>query len=334
MQLIDTGYKPEFGLGAYFAGQNAANAEDLNREELIKNYIANQQARENLNQSGQMNPLLIAEQRNKNTIGDYDAALATEKNLSPTYKKMLLAGTEGQMQSQINAAEKGKALLPFQIAAEQAAAETEKNRQNVLWTMQNIDRQLADGGGTDASGNIVPFTPGQIGFMKQKRDELTKQLETTPEWKGKFDLQAEELASRERIAAMNAAAMNERAAASAQRAPKLPTTAEAAMTQQIIGNEYMDDNEKHKLLQEIFNAKQINKNATGEDLALIQDPATGKIKLAPRAVNAPVSQTIPTNTKTTQQEAPQTQESWNNAWSKLSKGQTMMGLDGKTYTKK
>jgi len=333
MQTIDTGYKPEFGLGAYFAGQNAANAEDLNQEELIKAFIANQQSRQNLDQSSQMNPLLVAEQRNKNTIGDYDAALATEKNLSPTYKKMLLSGTEGQMQSQINAAEKGSALLPFQVAAEKSGAETEKNKQGVLWTMQNIDSQLAQGGGTDASGNVVPFTPMQKMFMENKRAELTKQLETTPEWSGKRDLQAEELASRERIAAMNAAAANERATIAGNKSPKLPTTAEAAMTQQIIGNEYMDDNEKHKLLQEIFNAKQINKNATGEDIALIQDPTTGKIKLAPRAVNAPVAQSIPVASKTPSA-VPQTQEAWNAAWSALGKGQSMTGLDGKQYTKK
>ncbi len=33
MQNIETGYKPEFGLGAWFAGQNAANTEAANEEE-------------------------------------------------------------------------------------------------------------------------------------------------------------------------------------------------------------------------------------------------------------------------------------------------------------
>ena len=39
MQNIETGYKPDFGLGAWFAGQNAANTEAANEEELIKSLV-------------------------------------------------------------------------------------------------------------------------------------------------------------------------------------------------------------------------------------------------------------------------------------------------------
>ena len=46
MQNIETGYKPEFGLGAWFAGENAANTEAANEEELIKSFLANQRERQ------------------------------------------------------------------------------------------------------------------------------------------------------------------------------------------------------------------------------------------------------------------------------------------------
>jgi hypothetical protein len=42
LPTIDTGYKPEFGLGAVYQGFNAANAEQGAELELIKQFLANQ----------------------------------------------------------------------------------------------------------------------------------------------------------------------------------------------------------------------------------------------------------------------------------------------------
>lgn len=39
---METGYKPEFSLGAWVAGENAANQQALNQEEIIKQMMANQ----------------------------------------------------------------------------------------------------------------------------------------------------------------------------------------------------------------------------------------------------------------------------------------------------
>jgi len=39
---IDTGYKPEFSLGALYQGFNAGNADQMAQEELIKQFLANQ----------------------------------------------------------------------------------------------------------------------------------------------------------------------------------------------------------------------------------------------------------------------------------------------------
>ena len=52
LPMIETGYKPEFGLGAVYQGFNAANADMSAEEELVKQFLANQRER-------QMQPLDI-----------------------------------------------------------------------------------------------------------------------------------------------------------------------------------------------------------------------------------------------------------------------------------
>ena len=39
---IETDYKPNFGLGAYYQGINAANAKQLSEEEILKAFLNNQ----------------------------------------------------------------------------------------------------------------------------------------------------------------------------------------------------------------------------------------------------------------------------------------------------
>jgi hypothetical protein len=336
MQTIQTGYTPDGALGALYAGQNAANSQSFNDEDLAKLFIQNQLAQQTYQQNDQINPLDVIRKQNENAVGGYNAALANAKRTDPNYINMAISGQNAQMQNQMNSADAGKALVPYKIASEKSGLENEKNKQDVMWTVGDIDRQLAQGGGDDGQGNITPFNPMQKMFMQNKRAQLVDQLKTTAEFTGKKELNADK--SAELLAAAEARANALMYSADARKPlPKVPATAEAAMTQQIMGNQYMDDNEKHQLLQNIFNAKQQNKNASGEDLALIQTPE-GKYKLAPRAVNAPVTGSLPTASQTGTSvptpEAPQTQDSWNATWSKLKTGQTMTGLDGKTYTKK
>ena len=42
LPMIETGYKPEFGLGAVYQGFNAANADNSAELEIIKQFLANQ----------------------------------------------------------------------------------------------------------------------------------------------------------------------------------------------------------------------------------------------------------------------------------------------------
>jgi len=188
MQTIDTGYRPEGALGAWYAGQNTANAQDMNDEDLSKLFLQNQQLQQTYTQAQQMNPLDVIAKLQTNDIGAYDSALARAKQSSPSYIPMSLMGQEGQMQSQATAADIGKALAPFKIASEKGQLENEQGKQGVLWTMQDIDKQLAQGGGTDEQGNVVPFNPNQIGFMVNKRKQLEEQLKSTPEFAQKKEL--------------------------------------------------------------------------------------------------------------------------------------------------
>jgi len=297
MQTIETGYRPEGALGALYAGQNAANAQSMNDEELSKLFLANQIQQQQFQQNQQTNPLDITRMQNANDISGYEAAYAKAKQASPDYIPMNILGQMGQMRSQDTASKIGEALMPTKIASEKGQQENEAAKQGVLWTMQDIDKKLAAGGDVDAAGNVVPMTPNQIGFMTNKRKELENQLKSTPEFAQKKEIADDKAASAASAAQIRAQAMIDAAAIKAEAAKSLahdktPVTAEAAMTKQIMQNSFMDENEKHQLLQNMFNAKQQSKNATGENLTLIQGP-DGKLTMGQQAVTPPVKNTLP-----------------------------------------
>lgn len=188
MQNISTGYQPEFGLGAYFAGQNAANIEAANQEELIKAFLENQKTQQAYQQAERINPLDVIKREQENRVGAYDAAVADAQRTNPDYIKNKISGTIGQWQSQEAAGKTAAALQPFKQKAEQSTLENQQATNETIWTINDIDRQLAAGGGTDENGNVVKFTPMQQMFMKNKRDQLTEQLKNTPEFAGKKEL--------------------------------------------------------------------------------------------------------------------------------------------------
>ena len=61
---IDTGYKPEFGLGALYQGFNAANSDQASELELIKQFLANQREQ-------QMQPIDVSQAQQNLTAGQY-----------------------------------------------------------------------------------------------------------------------------------------------------------------------------------------------------------------------------------------------------------------------
>jgi len=94
MQNIETGYRPEFGLGAFFAGQNSANANDINEEELSKLFLANQR-------DAQMLPYDLQRKQLEVPGLQYEAELNRQKNSNPNYIPSVINGYMGQMDTQV-----------------------------------------------------------------------------------------------------------------------------------------------------------------------------------------------------------------------------------------
>jgi hypothetical protein len=152
MQTIDTGYKPEFGLGAYFAGQNAANTEDLNQEELIKNFLANQKARE-------MDPLDITRRQQENQIGLYEQATADAKRNDPEYIKNLISGTIGQFKSQATAARIGEATESNKTKSENSKFAEDADAAEAELKIRDMIRKGEGSIGFPTTQQPIPATP-------------------------------------------------------------------------------------------------------------------------------------------------------------------------------
>ena len=87
---IETDYRPNFGLGAYYQGINAANAKQLTEEDILKAFLANQKE-----QNEQPLDLMVKQ---------WQATHAQDQMNSPEYRQAMLDGYIGQMKSQIAAA--------------------------------------------------------------------------------------------------------------------------------------------------------------------------------------------------------------------------------------
>ena len=176
MQNIETGYKPEFGLGAWFAGQNAANTEAANEEELIKSFLANQRER-------QMQPIDVEKAQLGLDPARYESMLAQAKSRDPNYIPEQLRGQIGQMQTQAASGEKAKTLLPFAIKAEQGTLENTAEDNSLMQQFKQIDGLIRQGGDIDpSSGLLVKFSPQQQQAAVQHRDSLMKSMMSTPKF--------------------------------------------------------------------------------------------------------------------------------------------------------
>ena len=151
MQNIETGYKPEFGLGAWFAGQNAANTEAANEEELIKSFLANQRER-------QMQPIDVEKAQLGLDPARYESMLAQAKSRDPNYIQEQLRGQIGQMQTQAAAGEKAQALLPMQIKSDKAELANKELETNLLTKFRKL-QQAGDLAGADSLMKQLMQTP-------------------------------------------------------------------------------------------------------------------------------------------------------------------------------
>lgn len=190
MQNVQTGYTPEFGLGAVYAGQNAADTQTNNQLDILKSFLANQREQ-------QMQPLDVQ-------IKQWDAASAQDKLNDPEYRDWLRKGYVGQMKSQDAAGNTAQVLAPFKQKAEQSQLENDATKQNLLFTIMDMDKKIRQGGDTDEQGNLVPFTPQDKQQLQALRQQHIEQLGSTPEFWQKQQLQTDRLESNEYIAQLKA----------------------------------------------------------------------------------------------------------------------------------
>jgi hypothetical protein len=138
---IETGYKPEFGLGAMWAGENAANAEMANQLDFIKQFLANQREQ-------QMQPLDV----NIRGMESDRATQARSPDMLQAYKDMYLA----QRDTTKAAGDKARELSNLDITT---GRQDLQHKQAIGSLIAKLDALKAGGDG------------GQIGFPMQPQQE-------------------------------------------------------------------------------------------------------------------------------------------------------------------
>lgn len=151
---IETGYKPEFGLGALYQGFNAANADQMSEQDILKAFLANQREQ-------QQQPLDML-------IKQWDAAHSQDKLNSPDYRNATLQGYIGQMNSQSAAGNLAQQTLANKILSENQELSNKARQGNLLEQFQNEQMNPTQ-------------QQGQIGFPIQQQEQ-----NQTPFWGGEI----------------------------------------------------------------------------------------------------------------------------------------------------
>jgi len=143
---IETDYKPNFGLGAFYQGINAANSKQLSEEEILKAFLNNQKE-----QNEQPLDLIIK---------NWQATHAQDQTNSPKYRKSMIDGYMGQMNSQIAAGKKAMGTVDTEIPA------INQENKNKLF----MGKVLSDWN----TGRLDQGQPqGSIGFNMQPQEQVS-----------------------------------------------------------------------------------------------------------------------------------------------------------------
>lgn len=207
LPTIDTGYKPEFGLGAVYQGFNAANAEQGAELELIKQFLANQREQ-------QMQPLEVkkANLTNKgivfdNMVKSLQGAQANSQNTSRGLE-IFRKAKEAEQNKSIRQDELDAALHPDRLRAAPMQGQQLVDYANIDSEISTAQRQLASGVGD----NGLPLSQPLLDDLNTRIQELTARRGYTPEhWgkvdlenvKGEWDLKKQRLANQGHIGAAN-----------------------------------------------------------------------------------------------------------------------------------
>jgi hypothetical protein len=148
MTPISTGYQPEFGLGALYQGFNAANADRLNEEEVLKHFLQNQKD--------------IREAPLNQIIKQWEAKQAEGKMGDPEYLAKMMEGYKGQMNSQIAAGNKG--MRTWESEAD-ATNQDNKNKSFIGGLLEQFNR--------GRMGQTPEQPQGGIGFNMQPPEQVS-----------------------------------------------------------------------------------------------------------------------------------------------------------------
>jgi len=147
---IETDYRPNFGLGAYYQGINAANAKQLTEEDILKAFLANQREE-------QQQPLDYI-------IKQWDAAHAQDKLNSPAYRDATLSGYIGQAKSMSAAGRKADETVASEIPT---INQDNKNKFEVAKLLEQFrNSQLGQNKSTSSYEQPTPLQGdnGKMGF--------------------------------------------------------------------------------------------------------------------------------------------------------------------------
>lgn len=191
---IDTGYKPEFALGALYQGFNAGNADQSAQQEIIKQYLANQREES-------MQPIDVA-QGNQNL-------LAGMYKTDPRYQEGMTSMIEGQGLSNLTAGQNAQALQQFKQAAERARMTKETSSDNLFsqlfgkvqrqhdQSLPEKEREAAAQGAFILNDTLAQIDP----------EFRRKQLLLDQKGEQAMDLKELDLAGRAKLASMKQAAV-------------------------------------------------------------------------------------------------------------------------------
>lgn len=204
---INTGYTPEFALGAMYAGENAATNRMGNQLDLIKNFLANQREQ-------QMQPLEVekADLTNKgmvfdNMVKSLQGAQAKSQN-TPMGLEIFRKAKEAEQNKNIRQNELDAALHPDRLRAAPMQGQQLVDYANIDSEISTAQRQLASGVGD----NGLPLSQPLMDDLNTRIQELTARRGYTPEhWgkvdlenvKGEWDLEKQRLANQGHIGAAN-----------------------------------------------------------------------------------------------------------------------------------
>lgn len=194
--MIDTGYKPEFGLGALYQGMNAGTAENLQNQSVMQGALQNVMTQRDASFAmDEMNPEYrksriagkIGENQTKKATGEYDTAILGDKIKTAT-EKLKAEGQTAQYSQIMTTMEKTRNAL------ETLLPELEGQSPNLGMGIDIAQRAVEAGLPPQMAQQIANArTPEDIESLKKLKATLTYVLTQTP--KHRQDMEKEELKS-------------------------------------------------------------------------------------------------------------------------------------------